>query len=92
MLNEIPVIFHSGSSSDFYLIIKKLANEFEEQFQCLGKKTKYYKNFSTSIEKEVTKIDKEGNENIKTIPYKVKLIESARFMASSLSNPVENLT
>ena len=40
VLNEIPVIFHSGSSSDFYLIIKKLANEFEEQFQCLGKKTK----------------------------------------------------
>ena len=77
MPNEIPVTFHSGSNPDFYLIIKELANEFEGQFQCLGK------NVSTSIEKEVSKIDKEGNENITTIPYKIKLIGSARFMASS---------
>ena len=36
--------------------------------------------------KEVTKVDKEGNQNIITISYKIKFIDSARFMASSISN------
>ena len=42
--------------------------------------------------KEVTKIDKDGNESVITISYKIKLIDSVRFMASSLSNLVDNLT
>ena len=36
--------------------------------------------------KEVAKVDKEGNQNIITISYKIKFIDSARFMASSISN------
>ena len=35
------------------------------------------------MEKQVTKIDKDGNESIKTISYKIKLNDRARFMASS---------
>ena len=47
------------------------------------------KGFSVPI--EVTKIDKDGNENVISISYKIKFIDSARFMATSLSNLVVNL-
>ena len=47
--------------------------------------------FSVPIEKEVTKIDKDGNENVVNISYKIKLIDSARFMVTSLSNLVDNV-
>ena len=40
---------------------------------------------------EVTKIDKDGNESVVTISYKIKFINSTRFMTSSLSNLVDNL-
>ena len=36
-------------------------------------------------------IDKDDNENVVTIFYKIKFIDSTRFMASSLSNLVDNL-
>ena len=48
-------------------------------------------NISVSIENEVTKIDKDGNESVVTISYEMKLIDSARFIASLLSNLVNNL-
>ena len=48
-------------------------------------------NFSVPIKKEVTKIDKDGSESVVTISYKVTFIDSARFMASLLSNLVDNL-
>ena len=37
------------------------------------------------------KVDKEGNENVISISYNLKFIDSARIMASSLSNLVDNL-
>ena len=49
--NEIPVVFHNGSNYDYHFIIKELANEFEEQFECLGENTEKYKCFSVPIEK-----------------------------------------
>ena len=89
--NEVPVVFHNGSNYDYHFITKELANEFEGQFECLGENTEKYKNFSVPKEKEVTNIDKDGNESIVTISYKMKFIDSARFMASSLSNLDDNL-
>ena len=53
--------------------------------------TEKFKTFSVPIEKEVTNIDKDGNESVVIISYKMKFIESARFMANSLSNFVDNL-
>ena len=44
------------------------------------------------MENEVTKIDKDGNESVATMSYKIKSIDSARFIATSLSNLVDNLT
>ena len=89
MPNEIPVVFHNGSNCDYDFIIKELANEFEGQFECLGENTD--KCISIPTKKEVTKIDKDANENVVAIPYKIKFLDSARFMVSSLSDLVDNL-
>ena len=49
-----------------------------------------YNTFYIPIKKEITKIDKDGNESVVNISYKIKVIDSARLMTSSLSNLVEN--
>ena len=36
---EIPVLFHNGSTYDHHFIIKQLEEEFEGEFECLGKNT-----------------------------------------------------
>ena len=72
-------------------IIKKLAKEFEGQFECLGKNKENYKTYPAPIKKEIKEIDKDGKESAVNISYKIKFIDSARFMPSSLSNLVHNL-
>ena len=37
---EIPSVFHNGYRFDYHFIIKELAEEFEGEFECLGKNTK----------------------------------------------------
>ena len=39
------VVFHNGSTYDYHFIIKELAKEFEEQFECLGENTENYITF-----------------------------------------------
>ena len=46
---------------------------------------KIQKIFSLPTETEVTKIDKDGNESVVTISYKIKCIGSARFMTTGNS-------
>ena len=46
---------------------------FKGQFECLGEKPKKYTTFSFSTEKEIRKLNKDGNEYIMTISYKIKL-------------------
>ena len=65
-------------------MIKELAEEFEGQFNCLRQNTEKYITFSVSIKKEF--------DNGKPITYKIKLIDSFRFMSSSLSNLFDNLS
>ena len=89
--NKIPVVFHNGSNYDYHFSIKELANKLERQFKFLVENTEKYKKFSAPIQKEVTNIDKDGNESVVTISYKIKFIDNARFMACSLSNLVDNL-
>ena len=82
---NIPVIFHNGSTYDYHFIIKELACEFDGNFECLGENTEKYITFSVPIKKRI------GNKNM-DITYKIKFIDSFRFMATSLSKLVDNLT
>ena len=80
-------MFHNGSTYDYHFIIKNLAEEFEGEFECLGENTEKYITFSVPIKKEITKKDK-----IVKISYKITFIDSCRFMSTSLSKPVDNLS
>ena len=82
---EIPIVFHNGSTYDYHFIIKELVKEFEGNFECLGKNTEKYTTFSVPIKKKVENKDLE-------ITYKIKFIDSYRFMSSSLSKLVDNLS
>ena len=91
MPDEIPVVFHSGSNYDYHFIIKQLANDLEGQFECIGENKEKYRTFSVPIKKEIIKIDKDGNKTDEVTSYKISFIDSARFMASSLSNLTEGI-
>ena len=80
----IHVVFHNGFTYNYSFIIKELAQEFEGQFEYLGENTEKYITFSVPIKKEL--------DNSKPITYKIKFIDSFRFMSSSLANPVDNLS
>ena len=58
----------------------------------MGENTEKYIPFSVPIKKEITKKDKNGNDKITKISYKIKFIDSYRFMSTSLSNLVSNLS
>ena len=89
---KIPISFHNGSNYDYHFIIKELEEEFKKQFNCLGENTEKCITFTFPIEKEVTRIDKNGEEITKNISYILQFIDSARFMTNSLSNLVNNLS
>ena len=80
---EIPVVFHNGSTYDYHFIIKQSAEELEGEFECLGENTEKYITFSVPLKKENDKI---------IITYKLKFIDSYRFMSTSLSNLADNLS
>ena len=82
---EILVVFHNGSTYDYHFIIKELAKEFEGNFECLGENTEKYITFSVPIKKKIENKDLE-------ITYKIKFIDSYRFISSSLSKLVDNLS
>ena len=65
-----------------------------DSLNALGKKKKKRKvqTFSVPIEKAATFIDKDDNESVVTMSYKTNFIDSARFIATSLSNLADNLT
>ena len=82
---EIPTVFHNGSTYDYHFMIKELVKEFDGNFECLGENTEKYITFSVPIKKKIENKDIE-------ITYKIKFINSFRFMATSLSKLVDNLT
>ena len=56
------------------------------------RKQRNVQNFFRSNKKKIIKIDKDGNETVETISYRIKVIDKAIFMVSSLSNFRDNLT
>ena len=84
---EIPIVFHNGSTYSYHFIIKELVKEFDENFECLGENTEKYKTFSVPIKKEI-----ENKNKIFEITYKIKFLDSYRFMSTSLSKLVDNLS
>ena len=78
---EIPVVFHNGSTYDYHFIIKELVKEFKGHFEC----TEIYITFSAPIKKKIQ------NKNIE-ITYKIKFIDSYRFMSMPLSKLIDNLS
>ena len=82
---KIPIVFHNGSTYDYHFIIKELAKEFEGNFECLGENTEKHITFSVPIKKKI------DNKDL-GITYKIKFIDSYRFMTSSLSKLVDNLS
>ena len=84
---EIPIVFHNGSTYDYHFIIKESVKEFDGNFECLGENTEKYITFSVPIKKEIKNKNK-----IIEITYKIKFIDSFRFMSTSLSKLVDNLS
>ena len=63
-----------------------MANEFRgEDFECLAENTEKYISFSVPIRKE------RNDDTNETITYKIKFIDTFRFMRSSLPNLVDNV-
>ena len=80
------------NQTDYHFIIKDLAEELKTNFTCLGENTEKYITSAVPIEKQVTRIDKNGEEITKNISYISQFIDSTRFMVSSLSNLINNLS
>ena len=67
---EFAVIFHNGSNYDYHFIIKKLAEELEGRFSCLGENTEKYATFPVLIDKEVKRTGINADAIRTTISYK----------------------
>ena len=61
-----------------------MAEELKREFECLGENTEKYISFSVPIKKE--------QNYDKTITYKLKFIDTCRFMWSKLLDLVDNLS
>ena len=79
-------MFHNGSTYYYHFIINELATSFKEygNFECLGENSEKYITFSVPFKKDL--------KNGKSIKYKLKFVDGFRFMATSLSNLVNNLS
>ena len=62
------------------LYVKELVKEFDGNFECFSENTEKYITFSVPIKKEI-----ESKNKIIEITYKIKFIDSYRFMSTSLS-------
>ena len=82
---EIPVVLHNGSTYDYHFIIKEIVKEFAGNFECLGENTEKYITFSAPIKKKIENTDIE-------VTYKIKFIDSYRFMSMPLSKRIDNLS
>ena len=86
----IPIVFHNLSGYDAHLFIKQLAayTNKESSMGVIAKNKEDYISFSIKVEVDKY-IDKNGIEKGKEI--ELRLIDSFKFMSSSLDSLVNNL-
>ena len=82
-LKDIPIIIHNGSC-DTHFIINQSAEEFKGELNCIGENMEIFITFYVTIKKKC--------DDGKTIAYKLRFIDSFRFMSSSLLELVENMS
>ena len=46
---KVQIVFHNGSTYDYHFPIKKLAEEFKSEFECLGENTEKCITFSVLL-------------------------------------------
>ena len=80
---ETPIIIHNATY-DTHFILNQLAIEFKGELNCIGDNMEKYITFSVPIKKEC--------DNNKTVIYKFKFTDSFRFMSTSLSELVDNMS
>ena len=80
---DIPIIIHNASY-DTHFIINQLAEEFKGKLDCIGENMGKYITFSAPIKKKY--------DDSKTITHKLRFIDSFRFMPTSLSELVNNMS
>ena len=78
---DIPIIIHNATFHTHF-ILNQLAIKFKGEVNCIGDNMEKYITFSVPIKKEC--------DNGKIITYKLKFIDSFRFMSTSLSELVDN--
>ena len=78
------MVLHNGSNYDYHLIIKELAEKFKGNIDCLDENTEKYITFSVPLKKEI--------KNKKLVTYKLRFIDSSRFLNTSLASLVNNLS
>ena len=84
----IPVVFHNLSGYDSHLFIKKLGSP-NENIDCIPNNEEKYISFSKNIKVGEYKDRKTGEVRDKT--FKIRFIDSFKFMGSSLEALVNNL-
>ena len=80
---DIPIINHNASY-DTHFIINQLAEELKGELNCIGDNMDKNITFSVPIKKEC--------DDGKTITHKLRFIDSFRFMPTSLSELVDNMS
>ena len=85
----IPVVFHNLSSYDTHLFIRELGKKTDD-IRVIAKNKEDYITFLVDIAVD-NYMDKKGNEKDKTKTIEFRLIDSFKFMASSLDSLMNNL-
>ena len=80
---DIPIIIHNASY-DTHFIINQLAKEFKGELNCIGENMKKYFTFSVPIKKKC--------DDSKIITCQLRFINSFRFMSTSFSELVDNMS
>ena len=78
VLKDIPIIIHNGSYDTHFII-----NQLAKKLNCIGENMEKCITFSVPIKKK--------SDDIKTIAYKLRFIDSFRFMSASLSELLDNV-